>query len=130
MGQFKKFLLFFFIAIFLNACGGLKRSDVKDNPINDADKRKKNIDKLTIMTSSPRRRYAIEKNLKDLIPINFDKVYFKDIRGNIHTRINKFLKDNTHGIVIAKAAIDRIINDNTDDSDKNALIKECLEKHG
>ena len=44
MGQFKKFLLFFFIAIFLNACGGLKRSDVKDNPINDADKRKKNIE--------------------------------------------------------------------------------------
>ena len=44
MGLFKKILLFFFIAIFLNACGGFKRSDVKDNPINDADKRKKNIE--------------------------------------------------------------------------------------
>ena len=44
MGIFKKFLLFFFIVIFLNACGGFKRSDVKDNPINDADKRKKNIE--------------------------------------------------------------------------------------
>ena len=110
--------------------GTLKRADMRDMLIlKHSLKRKKNIDKLTIMTSSPRRRYAIEKNLKDLVPINFDKVYFKDIRGNIHTRINKFLKDNTHGIVIAKAAIDRIINDNTDDSDKNALIKECLEKH-
>ena len=87
--------------------GTLKRADMRDMLIlKHSLKRKKNIDKLTIMTSSPRRRYAIEKNLKDLVPINFDKVYFKDIRGNIHTRINKFLKDNTHGIVIAKAAIE------------------------
>ena len=37
-----------FIIIFsvflLNSCGIYKRSDVKDNPINDADKRQKNID--------------------------------------------------------------------------------------
>ena len=44
MGLFKKILLFFFITIFLTACGGFKRSDVKDNPINDADKRQKNIE--------------------------------------------------------------------------------------
>ena len=107
--------------------GTLERADMRDMLIlKQSLKRKKNIDKLTIMTSSPRRRYAIEKNLKDLIPVNYDKVYFKDIRGNIHTRLNKFLKDNIHGIVIAKAAIDRLINDNTD---KNALIKECLDKH-
>jgi len=110
--------------------GTLKRADMRDILIlKHSLKRKKNIDKLTIMTSSPRRRYAIEKNLKDLVPINFDKIFFKDIRGNIHTRINKFLKDNTHGIIIAKAAIDRIINDNKNNPDKNALIKECLEKH-
>ena len=44
MGPFKKILLFFSITIFLSACGGFKKSDVKDNPINDADKRKKNIE--------------------------------------------------------------------------------------
>jgi len=44
MGLFKKTFLFFLIAIFFNACGGFKRSDVKDNPINDADKRQKNIE--------------------------------------------------------------------------------------
>ncbi len=44
MRLFKKIFLIFFIAIFFNACGGFKRSDVKDNPINDADKRKKNIE--------------------------------------------------------------------------------------
>ena len=29
--------------LFLSSCGGFKKSDVKDNPINDADKRAKNI---------------------------------------------------------------------------------------
>ena len=107
--------------------GTLKRADMRDMLIlKDSLKMQKNIDQLTIMTSSPRRRYAIEKNLKDLIPLNVNKFYFKDIRGNIHTRINKFLNGNTHGIVIAKAAIDRIINDDKYNSDKNALIKKCL----
>ena len=110
--------------------GTLKRADMRDMLIlKESLKMQKNIDQLTIMTSSPRRRYAIEKNLKDIVPINFNKFYFKDIRGNIHTRINKFLNGDTHGIVIAKAAIDRIINDDKYNSDKNALIKKCLKKH-
>ena len=113
-----------------NIYGTLKRADMRDILIlKHSLREQKNIDQLTIMTSSPRRRYAIEKNLKDLIPLNFDKVYFKDIRGNIHTRIDKFIKNNAHGIVIAKAAIDRILNDNTYKSNKNISIKACLEKH-
>ena len=44
MKHFKKFILLLLISIFFQSCGGFKRSDVKDNPINDADKRKKNIE--------------------------------------------------------------------------------------
>ena len=44
MGLSKKILLIFLISIFFNACVGFKRSDVKDNPINDAAKRQKNIE--------------------------------------------------------------------------------------
>lgn len=40
----KKISLLLLISIFLKSCGGfIKRSDVKDNPINDQDKRAKNI---------------------------------------------------------------------------------------
>ena len=40
----KKISLLLLISIFLESCGGfIKRSDVKDNPINDQDKRAKNI---------------------------------------------------------------------------------------
>ena len=36
-------ILFIIMAFFLSSCGIYKRSDVKDNPVNDADKRAKNI---------------------------------------------------------------------------------------
>ena len=41
----KKITLLLLISLFLKSCGGgfFKRSDVKDNPINDRDKRTKNI---------------------------------------------------------------------------------------
>ena len=44
MKLFKKFLLLVLISILFQSCGTFKKSNVKDNPINDADKRKKNIE--------------------------------------------------------------------------------------
>jgi len=42
--KFNHLLVIFIIAAFsLNSCGIYKRSDVKDNPVNDKDKREKNI---------------------------------------------------------------------------------------
>ena len=40
------FFLIFILSLFLNSCGPLKfeRADVKDSPINEADKRKRNIE--------------------------------------------------------------------------------------
>ena len=40
----KAFFIVIFTLFLLNSCGIYKRSDVKDNPVNDADKRQKNID--------------------------------------------------------------------------------------
>ena len=44
MKLFCKFSLLFLIAILVQSCGGFKRADVKDVPINDSEKRKKNIE--------------------------------------------------------------------------------------
>ena len=44
MGILNKILFVICITFLLQSCGGFKRSDVKNNPINDADKRKKNIE--------------------------------------------------------------------------------------
>ena len=90
--------------------GTLKRADMRDMLFLKTElKNIKYIDELTIMTSSPRRRYALETNLSNLIPVSCSKINFIDIRGNIDTRLKKFIKGKSHGIVVAKAAIDRIL---------------------
>ena len=83
-----------------NIYGTLKRADMRDMLFLKPElKNLQSIDELIIMTSSPRRRYALETNLTDLIPISFGKIDFIDIRGNIDTRLKKFMADEAHGIV-------------------------------
>jgi len=55
---------------------------------------------LKIATSGPRRR-------SQLLAIN-PKLNIKPIRGNIQTRINKLQTDNLDGLVVAKAALNRL----------------------
>ena len=59
---------------------------------------------LTIGTGSPRRISQL-RALSDKLGI---QVEFKDIRGNITTRLNKLRRGEYDGIVLAKAGLDRI----------------------
>ena len=81
------------------------------------------------MTSSPRRRYALNTYLKNLIPLQFNNLKFHDLRGNINTRIKKFLDNDADGIVIAKAALDRILNAKLSDINIKNNINTCLRQH-
>ena len=111
-----------------NIYGTLKRADMRDMLFLKTElKNLKSIDELIIMTSSPRRRYALETNLADLIPISFGKINFIDIRGNIDTRLKKFMADEAHGIVVAKAAIDRILEYEKSNNISTSPIQTCLE---
>jgi hydroxymethylbilane synthase len=69
----------------------------------------KKVDTIEILTSSPRRKYNLSKILFDLIPTDNENLIFKDIRGNIETRLNKFNKGDSQGIIVAKVALDRIL---------------------
>ena len=111
-----------------NIYGTLKRADMRDMLFLKPElKNLQSIDELIIMTSSPRRRYALETNLADLIPISFSKINFIDIRGNIDTRLKKFMADEAHGIVVAKAAIDRILEYEKSNNISTSPIQTCLE---
>ena len=52
-------------------------------------------------------------------------ISFKDVRGNIHTRLKKLIEGNDDGLVVAKAAIERLIELNDDEffDDKKELLK-------
>ena len=64
------------------------------------------------------------------MPIKFNKINFLDLRGNIDTRLKKFINDqNTDGIVIAKAALDRVINTDMQEAQSlKEIIFKCLKE--
>ena len=57
--------------------------------------------------------------------MDIDQILFKEVRGNIHTRFKKLLDSKEDGLVVAKAAIDRILHNGMQefDADKEELIE-------
>lgn len=64
---------------------------------------------LTILSSSARRRHHLEDFLNWALPIKPAGVQFAPVRGDIETRLRKLLRGDGGALVIAKAAIDRLI---------------------
>ena len=90
----------------------LKRADKRDILFL---KKNKTMDskKITIICSSPKRKYNLENFIKNYLPQKFDEINFENIRGNIPTRFKKFFENpNSDGFVVAKAAIDRLLLNN------------------
>lgn len=76
------------------------------------------IRKLNILTSSPRRRHNLASFLFEHLPQNSKsplELNFCDVRGNVPTRLKKMLAEaSPAGVIIAKAAIDRLASVNVD----------------
>jgi len=92
--------------------GSLKRADERDILLFNKNKIEeiKKIKKIIILSSSPRRVYNLTDFIKYYFPYKCQDIEFKNIRGNIPTRIKKLLDGNGHALVLAKAALDRLIN--------------------
>ena len=65
---------------------------------------------MSILTSSPRRAYNLESFLRDALPAKINELKFENVRGNVQTRVRKMLEQNVDGLVVAKAAIDRLLS--------------------
>ena len=110
------------IAITLNRADERDLLFVKKNNI----KKIMSEESISILSSSPRRIYNLENFVKDFLPFKIQKTAFINIRGNILTRFKKFIESNSDGFVVAKAAIDRLLN-----ADQNYFpeIKNILIQH-
>ncbi|PJZ70752.1 uroporphyrinogen synthase [Leptospira perolatii] len=70
---------------------------------------------LRIHSSSPRREYNLTGFLSYALPARLQgkPLEFRPVRGNVQTRVRKWLEDSgVSGIVVAKAALDRLLADN------------------
>jgi hydroxymethylbilane synthase len=64
---------------------------------------------MTILTSSPRRSYNLESFLRVALPARLHQLNFTNVRGNVPTRVRKLLELETDGLIVAKAALDRLL---------------------
>ena len=80
---------------------------------------------ISLLTSSPRRKENLSRFLPKALPSQPDKLEFKEVRGNILTRIKKLMNSDSDGLVMAKAALDRIIKNESKRflTEKKEIIK-------
>jgi hydroxymethylbilane synthase len=69
----------------------------------------------TILTSSPRRGYNLETFLRDALPAHIRELNFVNVRGNVPTRVRKLLELDVDGLIVAKAALDRLLQAKQDE---------------
>lgn len=84
-------------------------------------------DKLRILSSSPRRAHNLKDSLSPLLPFKHAGVEFLPVRGNIATRIRKLLKGEGDALVLAKAALDRLLGSpHSELQQAQVELRECL----
>lgn len=64
---------------------------------------------MSILTSSPRRAYNLDSFLRSALPTRLTELNFVNVRGNVPTRVRKLLQTEVDGLIVAKAAIDRLL---------------------
>jgi hydroxymethylbilane synthase len=64
---------------------------------------------LRILSSSPRRAFLLEQSLPVLLPWPVERVECVPVRGNVPTRLVKLANGAGDALVVAKAALDRLL---------------------
>ncbi len=103
----------------------LPRADMRDVLlVRESDLEKS---KIRILTSSPRREYALRSFLKWAWPKKDVQFEFVPVRGNIPTRLKKLMTGEGEAWVVAKAALDRLLDaDREEFLETKNYIRECL----
>jgi hydroxymethylbilane synthase len=83
---------------------------------------------LKIYSSSPRRAFNLGAFFSWALPFS-NTIEFCSVRGNITTRIEKLLNDDVHGLIVAKAAIDRLLSTSEPEfAESRAVIRRALQQ--
>ncbi len=104
----------------------INRADSRDVLIFKKDSLKKKS--INIFTSSPRRQENLSNFLKKALPLEISSLRFSDIRGNILTRFLKLMNSDADGLVLAKAALDRLLFPKTESTTELNSLKNDLKK--
>jgi len=73
---------------------------------------------INILTSSPRRIRNLPEFLREALPAQINQVNFTPVRGNMQTRIRKMWDQEADGLILAKAALDRLLEAEADEQEE------------
>lgn len=81
-----------------------------------------------VLSSSPRRSYFLQKSWSRLAPKNTPPLEFHSVRGNIPTRLTKLHEGQGEALIVAKAALDRLMSSTRDEfSEAQMVIRKVLQ---
>ena len=82
---------------------------------------------ISILTSSPRRAHNLDSFLRFALPAKIQDLKFENVRGNVPTRVRKLLEGDSDGLIVAKAAIDRLLEaPQAEFAETQAFLREAL----
>jgi hydroxymethylbilane synthase len=83
---------------------------------------------LRVLSSSPRRAWLLSESVPALLPWPVSEVLAVTVRGNIETRLRKLVEGQEHGLVVAKAALDRLLGFGAPFEREAAAIRSLLDQ--
>lgn len=83
---------------------------------------------LTVLTSSPRRAWQLQESIAPLLPWPVDRIEPKPVRGNIPTRLARLSAGDGDALVVAKAALDRLLSSHAT-AEIRAAVRAALDSH-
>jgi hydroxymethylbilane synthase len=108
--------------------GALPRADARDVLVMRQAAITARPEVLRILSSSPRRGWLLGESLPALLPWPVRVVDAVPVRGNIETRLTKLVQGEEHGLVVAKAALDRLLGFGAPFDHEAALVRNRLER--
>jgi hydroxymethylbilane synthase len=83
---------------------------------------------LTVLSSSPRRVFLLRASLPALLPWKVDAIQDVMVRGNIPTRLRRLLERRADALVVAKAALDRLLGADASFSETTKVVREAIDQ--
>lgn len=107
--------------------GTLERADPRDVLLIRRDVVAAQPAALRVLSSSPRRAWLLERALPQLLPWRVDRIEYEPVRGNIQTRLQRLQEGRGDALVVAKAALDRLLQFGSPFEDAAKIVRSALD---
>jgi hydroxymethylbilane synthase len=106
----------------------LPRADMRDVLLVRRDVFNAGKEKWRVLSSSPRRAHFLGSAWSRLAPAGSPPLEFQSVRGNIPTRLLKLKNGEGEALLVAKAALDRLLSTKEDEfADARRVLREVLD---